>query len=60
MKLGDLVSVKRYYSFPPLTGLVVGFNEKDEGGKEFIHILTEGKIQIFMHYDVEVINESGR
>jgi|SaaInlStandDraft_1057018.scaffolds.fasta_scaffold548781_2 hypothetical protein len=55
MHLGDLVSIKRYHNREPLTGLVVGFNEAEDGGKEFVHILTEGRIQIFMHFDVEVI-----
>ena len=60
MKPGDLVNVKRYHNLAPLTGLVIGFNEIEDGGKEFIHILAEGRIQIFMHYDVKVINESRR
>ena len=44
--------------FSGLTGLVVGFNDKGEGGKEFVHVLVKGNIHIFMDFDLEVINES--
>ena len=58
MKIGDLV-----YCYPTGTkdtsyrtqGVIVGFNDKGEGGKDFIHVLVEGKVCLFMFFDVEVI-----
>tara|TARA_A100001011_G_C14089125_1_gene747808 strand:+ start:377 stop:502 length:126 start_codon:yes stop_codon:yes gene_type:complete len=36
--------------------MVVGFNEKGEGGKEFVHVLCEGEVHVFMDFDIKVIN----
>ena len=58
MKVGDFVSCQRKFSEPPAKGIVVGFNEKGEGGKEFVHVLTEGRVIVFMHFNVEVLSES--
>ncbi len=70
MKVGDLVkaystvarvnvrgstaeSVKRYR-----IGVIVAFNKKGEGGKEFVHILADdGTVMMFNSFDIEVINE---
>ena len=38
-------------------GVIVGFNEKGEGGKDFVHVFVGDEVLIFMHFDVEVINE---
>ena len=64
MKVGDLVMC---YSHPPggvqfpipsSEGLIVGFGKKGEGGKDYVHVLISGKVQVFMRHAVEVINES--
>lgn len=55
MKVGDLVMCQRLYGHDQSRGLVVGFNKKGEGGKEYVHVLIDEVIQVFMHYDVEVI-----
>ena len=49
-KVGDLVSsvIKN------ATGVVVGFNKKGEGGKEFVHILVNGNIIICMAWDLYI------
>ena len=57
MKVGDLVTCQRYHSLPPVSGPIVGFNKKGEGGKEYVHVLIGGKVIVFMHFDVEVIKE---
>ena len=59
MKIGDLVTV--YPSFVggvETTGVIVGFNKKGEGGKDFVHVLCEGKIVIFLSFDIRVMNET--
>ena len=62
MKIGDLVSCwpagTRDMSYKT-QGVIVGFNKKGEGGKDFVHVLCEGKIVLFMPFDIEVINEVG-
>ena len=58
MKIGDIV---RYNTAVTLnvTGVIIGFNEKGEGGKDYAHILREnGEIEIRMSYKLEVVNES--
>lgn len=57
-KIGDMVICKRFVSKPPLRGLVVGYNKKGEGGQDFVHVLIDGEVSVFMHFDVEVINEN--
>ena len=59
--IGDLVMCWPYGSRDMssiVTGVVVGFNEKGEGGKDFVHVLCEGTVIIFMSFDIEVINET--
>lgn len=57
MKPGDIVRVQVGIGIWR-TGPVVGFNQKGEGGKDFVHILIDGKVDIFMSYSVEVVNET--
>ena len=56
MKIGDLVACWPRGS-DPVRGVIVGFNEKGEGGKDFVHVLCEGIVMTFMSFDIEVINE---
>ena len=51
VRVGDLVQsvVKN------VTGVVVGFNEKGEGGQDFVHVLVDGDIVICMEWDVYVV-----
>ena len=61
MKVGDLVAC--WPRGTPETsemvkGVIVAFNEKGEGGQDFVHVLCEGTVMMFMSFDVEVINES--
>lgn len=63
MKLGDLV---RPYSFSPdkednsfrnTVGVIVGFNKKGEGGRDYVHVLQpDGNIEIFLWTNLEVID----
>lgn len=59
MKVGDLVYVwpagSREISHRT-EGIIVGFNQKGYGGKEFVHVLCEGEVFVFMDFDVKVIN----
>tara|TARA_A100001011_G_scaffold268834_1_gene277966 strand:+ start:2098 stop:2286 length:189 start_codon:yes stop_codon:yes gene_type:complete len=52
LKVGDLVE----WRMGKKTGIIVGFNEKGEGGKDFAHVLIEGDIIIFMSFDLYVVN----
>ena len=56
MKVGDLVLCKASSGWPERTGIVVGFNEKGEGGKDFVHILVDNQVRICMSFDVFVVN----
>ena len=57
MKVGDIV-VWYDNSLVPGTGVIVGFNEKGDGGQHYVHILNErGKVVIAMSRTLEVINE---
>ena len=58
MKLGDLVKAYSTTMHQVCTvGIIVAFNKKGEGGKDFVHILAEdGTIMVFNAFDVEVIN----
>lgn len=57
MNIGDLVICKRYASKPPLKGVIVKFNKKGDGGKDFVHVLIGEKIECFMQFDIEVVSE---
>ena len=58
MKIGDLVMCWPMGT-PDMSdmskGVIVGFNDKGEGGKDFVHVLCEGKVIIFMSFDIQVI-----
>ena len=59
--IGDLVMCWPYGSrdiSSIAVGVVVGFNKKGEGGRDFVHVLCEGTVIIFMSFDIEVIIES--
>ena len=62
MKIGDLVSwwpKNRSDNTPTrIRGIIIGFNKKGEGGKDFVHVLHDGNIMVLMSFDVEVINEA--
>ena len=58
MRIGDLVEC--FTNCPDrriVHGVIVAFNEKGEGGQDYVHVMCEGKIHIFMKFDVEVINK---
>ena len=63
MKIGDLVKCYSgiFSQLNPVsysaTGVIVGFNKKGEGGKDFVHVLVGGKIVIFLSFDIRVVNE---
>ena len=57
MKVGDVVVCYRTTS----TGVVVSFNEKGEGGKDFVHVLqSDGKIYVYMNFDLQVIENRNK
>jgi len=60
VKVGDLViavSTVDYYEAAP--GIIISFNKKGEGGKDFVHVLAaDGTIMMFNFFDIEVISES--
>ena len=59
MKIGDMVILYGAANqFSGIIGVIIGFNEKGEGGKEFVHVLIEGNVQVFMEFYLEVINET--
>ena len=57
MKVGDIVRYNTAVSLN-VTGIVIGFNKKGEGGKDYTHILRDnGDIEIRMSHILEVIKE---
>jgi len=61
MKVGDLVAC--WPNGTPETsdvvrGVIVGFGEKGEGGKDFVHVFCGGIVMTFMSFDIDVIHES--
>ena len=55
LEIGDLV-----YCFPSgaikFYGIVVGFNEKGEGGKDFVKVLTHSGLVTVFSFEVEKID----
>ncbi|MEE3233434.1 MAG: hypothetical protein VX294_04650 [Candidatus Latescibacterota bacterium] len=51
LSIGDLVKSQ----LSGTTGVVIGFNEKGEGGKDFVHVLVEGDIHVYMSFDLHII-----
>lgn len=58
MKVGDLVQAfAPYLPEADSIGIIVGFNEKGEGGKEFVHVLiSTGLVLMYNSFDLKVIN----
>ena len=56
MKKGDLVDC--YWASRWKIGIIVGFNKKGEGGKEFVHVFINGNIVIFQTHDLRKIDEN--
>ena len=54
MQPGDIVRIQVAVGIWR-AGPIVGFNQKGEGGKEFVHILIDGKVDVFMRHSVEVV-----
>lgn len=57
MKVGDMVICKSEPLLPPDHGLIVAFNEKGYGGKEFVHVLIDGEVRVFLHFNVVVVQK---
>ena len=66
MKIGDLVEIWTTSSdairrstdkFKEKKCVIVGFNKKGEGGKDYVHVLIDGEVCVFMKFAIEVINE---
>ena len=60
MKIGDIVQYHTDWTQPRhmsiVTGIVVGFNEKGEGGSHYVHVLKDdGDIEVHMAHTLEVI-----
>ena len=49
IRVGDLV----HSVIKNVTGIVVGFNEKGEGGQDFVHVLVNGDIVVCMSWDTQ-------
>jgi len=62
VKVGDLVQCwAKPYESPAITGIIIGFNEKGFGGKDFVHVLCDdGTVQVFMNFDVNVVKYAKR
>lgn len=59
IKIGDLVTC--YPLGTPeisaiATGIVVGFNKKGLGGKEFVRVMLGNKVIVFLEFNLEVIS----
>lgn len=52
LKVGDIV----HSVIKNVTGVVVGFNEKGDGGQDFVHVLVNGDIVVCMSWDTQVID----
>ena len=61
MKIGDLVECfSKCRDRRLIRGVVVGFNEKGEGGKDFVHVLCDQGVHVYMSFDVIVIKEGSK
>jgi len=52
VRVGDIVCS----AIHQITGVVIGYNEKGEGGKDFVHVLVDGEIVVCMFFDLHVVN----
>ena len=48
LKVGDLVCSV----INGVSGVVIGFNEKGEGGQDFVHLLVNGEVIVCMAWDL--------
>ena len=58
MKIGDLV--KRIWKFSENynhIGIIIGFNKKGEGGKDFAHVYTNGTIEVVMSLELAILED---
>tara|TARA_B100001250_G_C19619622_1_gene708766 strand:- start:257 stop:454 length:198 start_codon:yes stop_codon:yes gene_type:complete len=57
MKIGDLVQAfAPHHSTVESIGIIIGFNEKGEGGKGFVHVLvSDGTVLMYNSFDIKVI-----
>ena len=52
MKTGDLLVVttkEKQWEY----GILIGFNKKGEGGKDFVHVFVDRQIRIYLRHEVE-------
>ena len=54
LEIGDIVYLVQTQRVP---GLVIGFNKKGEGGKDYVHLLINGDIIVTLRFNVERINK---
>ena len=59
MKVGDLV-IYRGRGATTNVGPIIAFNKKGEGGQDYVHVLIDGLIQIYMHFDLEVVRNGNK
>lgn len=59
MKIGDLVECRISWTDSWKEGLVVGFGLKGEGGKDYVYVLIDCGIEVFMWFNVVVIKTNG-
>ena len=57
MKVGNLVICQRHSETNWHEGLIVGFGTKGEGGKDYVHVLIDGNVEVFMRFNVEVVTK---
>ena len=57
MKVGDYVGMYSHQDVELYAlGVVVGFNEKGEGGKHFVHVLTPAGVEVYPIWNLHVID----
>lgn len=60
MKIGDLVICTPQPTpqiLKDTTGVIVGFNQKGDGGKQFVHVYIAGQIYIVLSFTVVVVKK---
>ena len=58
MKIGDLAEVCLDTGdlYPrPAYGLIVGFNKKGLGGKEYVHLYVNGNCEVFLKFEIKLV-----
>ena len=58
MRVGDYVGLysSEDHTFCPV-GVVIGFNEKGEGGTHFVHVMTDAGVEICAAWNLYVITD---